>query len=85
MTGSSARGYEKFDILDNAVERFRKFATNKNVHITLVIHPRKEAEGHALSAQSVFGSAKATQVHFLKETKFSILRLFRNLRNFSLG
>eukprot|EP01127_Copromyxa_protea_P020754 TRINITY_DN6973_c0_g1_i1.p1 TRINITY_DN6973_c0_g1~~TRINITY_DN6973_c0_g1_i1.p1 ORF type:complete len:778 (-),score=123.30 TRINITY_DN6973_c0_g1_i1:132-2402(-) len=61
MTGSNARGYEKFDILDNAIERFRKFATNKNVHITLVIHPRKEQEGMALSAQSVFGSAKATQ------------------------
>lgn len=62
MTGSSVRGYEKFDVLDSAIERFRKFATNKHVHITLVIHPRKEAEGQALSAQSVFGTAKATQV-----------------------
>lgn len=61
MTGSNARGYEKFDILDNAIERFRKFATNKSIHITLVVHPRKEAEGQALSAQSVFGTAKATQ------------------------
>ena len=63
MTGSSARGYEKFDIMDAAIEKFRKFTTSKNIHLTLVIHPRKEQEGSVLSAQSVFGSAKATQVH----------------------
>lgn len=31
------------------------------VHITLVVHPRKEDDGTALSTSSVFGSAKATQ------------------------
>jgi len=61
MTGSNARGFEKFDILDSAIEKFRKFATTKNVHVTLVVHPRKEADGVVLSANSVFGSAKATQ------------------------
>ena len=33
----------------------------RNVHITLVIHPRKEEEGKAMSMMSVFGSAKMTQ------------------------
>jgi len=31
------------------------------VHVTLVIHPRKENESSSLGMQSVFGSAKATQ------------------------
>lgn len=55
------KGYEKFEKLDEAIERLRKFATAKQVHITLVIHPRKELEGMPLSINSVFGSAKATQ------------------------
>ena len=46
---------------DVALDKFRKFATDKNVHITLVIHPRKEDEGHKLTTSSIFGSAKATQ------------------------
>lgn len=58
---SSARGYERFEILDAAISRLRKFATSHNVHVSLIIHPRKEDEGHALSTSSVFGSAKATQ------------------------
>ena len=31
------------------------------MHVTLVIHPRKESEGSDLNISSVFGSAKATQ------------------------
>lgn len=46
---------------DVALDKFRKFATEKNVHVTLVIHPRKEDEGHKLTTSSIFGSAKATQ------------------------
>jgi twinkle protein len=55
------KGYERFDQLDSAISLFRKFATEKNVHITLIIHPRKEDDGQALSINSVFGTAKATQ------------------------
>jgi len=61
MTGSSARGYEKFDVLDSAIDRFRKFATDRKVHVTLVIHPRKTDDGMPLMMSSVFGTAKATQ------------------------
>ena len=38
----------------------RRFATAHNCHVTLVIHPRKESE-ESLSANSIFGGAKATQ------------------------
>jgi len=53
--------FDKFDDQDIAVEKFRKFATEKNVHVTLVVHPRKEDENAKLGMSSIYGSAKATQ------------------------
>lgn len=53
--------FDKYEIQDIAIEKFRKFATSKNVHVTLVVHPRKEDEGVKLGMSSVYGSAKATQ------------------------
>ena len=41
MLGSATgRGFERFDAQERALERFRGFATEKNVHISLVVHPR---------------------------------------------
>ena len=59
--GGKGSSYDKFDMQDIAIEKFRKFATDYNVHVTLVVHPRKEAEGAKLGISSFFGSAKATQ------------------------
>lgn len=53
--------WDKFDVQDAAIEKFRKFATDRNVHLTLVCHPRKEAEDTRLNISSFYGSAKATQ------------------------
>lgn len=53
--------YVDLFVQDLALDKFRKFATDHNVHITLVIHPRKEDEGFKLTTSSIFGSAKATQ------------------------
>eukprot|EP00984_Skeletonema_dohrnii_P007446 scaffold2701_cov137-Skeletonema_dohrnii-CCMP3373.AAC.5 len=53
--------FDKFDMQDIAIEKFRKFATDYNVHVTLVVHPRKEDEGAKLGISSFYGSAKATQ------------------------
>ena len=62
MMGSSAgRGFERFDGQEKALDKFRQFATNSNVHISLVVHPRKEPENVVLGMSSVFGTAKATQ------------------------
>lgn len=58
---SGGSTFDKFDVQDIAVEKFRKFATEKDVHITLVCHPKKEEEGAILGINSVYGSAKATQ------------------------
>jgi twinkle protein len=57
----NASSFSKFDVQDMAVERFRKFATEHNVHVTLVVHPRKEEEDTKLNISSIYGSAKATQ------------------------
>ena len=54
----SSRGYERFEQQDRSIEKFRRFATHKNIHVTLVIHPRKEADNEPLGMQSVFGGAK---------------------------
>jgi twinkle protein len=51
---------DKWELQDEAVAELRRFATSKDVHITLVVHPRKE-NAPALDINSVFGSAKVTQ------------------------
>ena len=61
MLSGQGTGWDRMDAQDYALQAFRKFASAKNVHISLVIHPRKEPEGAPLSIASIFGSAKATQ------------------------
>ncbi|KAF1785135.1 P-loop containing nucleoside triphosphate hydrolase [Phytophthora cactorum] len=61
MMAGQGRGFDKFERQDAALDKFRKFASSKNVHLTLVIHPRKEQEDQDLTLSSVFGTAKATQ------------------------
>ena len=42
------------------VDKFRQFASMSNVHVTLVMHPRKE-DSELLTINSIFGGAKAVQ------------------------
>ncbi|SCP02823.1 plastid replication-repair enzyme, putative [Plasmodium malariae] len=49
-----------YELQNIAIDNFRSFSTNKNVHITLVVHPRKE-DNNLLTISSVFGSVKSTQ------------------------
>ena len=58
MMGTVGSGKDRLLFQDQVVEKFRKFATVHNCHVTLVIHPRKE---ESLTIYSVFGGAKATQ------------------------
>ena len=45
MLGSSHHSsLDRFSVQNQAVAEFRRFASAKNVHITLVIHPRKVRE-----------------------------------------
>lgn len=62
LSGQYSNGaFDKFDLTDRTVAALRNFATNRNVHITLVIHPRKEMDDTPLGLASVSGTAKATQ------------------------
>jgi twinkle protein len=62
LSGQHSGGsFDKFDLTDRTVSALRSFATSKNVHITLVIHPRKEMDDTPLGLASVSGTAKATQ------------------------
>lgn len=56
------RGFDdSFFAQNQAVAQFRQFASSMNVHVTLIMHPRKEDEGKPLQTSSIFGTAKATQ------------------------
>ena len=61
MGDSTATAMDRYFTQDKIIGKFRKFATLHNVHVTLVIHPRKEDVGNALTTNSIFGGAKATQ------------------------
>lgn len=52
---------DRFYKQDAIIASFRSFATKKNCHVTLVIHPRKEREDEDLTTSSIFGGAKASQ------------------------
>ncbi|CRK91438.1 CLUMA_CG005110, isoform A, partial [Clunio marinus] len=56
-----AKHIDRFWKQDAIIAAFRTFATRKNCHVTLVIHPRKEKESDDLTTSSIFGGAKATQ------------------------
>ncbi|MES1922095.1 hypothetical protein MHBO_003611 [Bonamia ostreae] len=60
MIGHS-NNMNKLEQQDWAISTLRHFATKKNIHITVVIHPRKEDDNKKIGISSIFGSAKATQ------------------------
>ncbi|CAG8450907.1 6746_t:CDS:2 [Diversispora eburnea] len=61
MTSDLGRHHlDKFEIQDRVVSAFRKLATEKHVHISVVVHPRKESR-ELLDINSVFGTGKITQ------------------------
>ena len=60
MIGSSST-VNRFDYQDMVIGSLRKFATEHNCHVTIVIHPRKQKLDEELTNNSIFGGAKATQ------------------------
>ena len=63
----------------------RTLATEKNVHIGLVIHPKKVEDDNNLSVGSIFGTAKVTQeadsVMILQKTTTPNLRFLQVKKN----
>lgn len=52
---------DRFAYQDVVIGACRKFATEHDCHVTLVVHPRKEADNEPLHNNSIFGGAKASQ------------------------
>lgn len=61
MTSTQGYGRDRFAVQDHAVSEIRDFCTKRHVHVSLVVHPRKEDDDRRIMTASVFGSAKATQ------------------------
>ncbi|KAI8064779.1 P-loop containing nucleoside triphosphate hydrolase protein [Gongronella butleri] len=51
---------DKWELQDRAIHELRRLATERDVHISLVVHPRKDM-GDQLDINSIFGSAKVSQ------------------------
>jgi len=86
LLGTQARGFDKFDLQDKAIEAFRQLTTRKNIHMTLVVHPKKVEDGEDLNISSVFGSAKATQeadnvVILQNRERFRVIEVKKNRYN----
>lgn len=43
-TGNDPRSFDKYWKQDEIIAAFRTFATRRNCHVTLVIHPRKVSQ-----------------------------------------
>eukprot|EP00111_Clytia_hemisphaerica_P003854 TCONS_00011065-protein len=62
MTSTSySSSDDRFQVMDRSIAAFRRCASDLNIHITVVVHPRKENDGGSLQTASIYGSAKASQ------------------------
>ena len=61
MLSGQGRGFERLELQDLMISKLRKLATDRNVHVTLVIHPRKSDDQGDLNIHDIFGTAKSTQ------------------------
>lgn len=61
MLSGQGRGFERLELQDLMISKLRKLATDRNVHVTLVIHPRKSDDSGDLNIHDIFGTAKSTQ------------------------
>nr|CAG8600914.1 3197_t:CDS:2 [Entrophospora candida] len=62
MTSDLCRFNDRWEYHDRTISKFRSFATEKNVHITLVVHPRKD------SRDLFDGTLASIPIEFVPET-----------------
>ena len=61
MLSDQALGVQKFDLQDKVISKLRLLATKYNVHIFLVVHPKKVEDDTKLTSGSIYGTSKVTQ------------------------
>ena len=76
-------GFQKFEIQDNFISSLRSIATTNNVHITVVIHPKKIDDDEEINVRSLFGTSKGSQEAdnifiIQKADKFKIMDIRKN-------
>ena len=85
MLSTQAEGVQKFDLQDRVVSDLRRLATEKNVHICLIIHPKKVEDDTQLNVSSIFGTAKSTQeadsVMILQKSEHANIRRIQVMKN----
>ncbi|KRX04592.1 P-loop containing nucleoside triphosphate hydrolase [Pseudocohnilembus persalinus] len=90
LMGTEFNGYQVFIEQDRVIEKLRRIATDKNVHITLVIHPKKSNPDEDLDIHSFFGNAKCTQeadnvIIIQKRDKYRVLDIKKNRKEGELA
>jgi twinkle protein len=60
MVGNQAESIDRYAMIDNIVGQIRAIASQRQYHITLVIHPRKEEDNVLLQLSSIHGTTKVT-------------------------
>lgn len=61
MLSQQAAGPQKFELQDMVASRLRQLASDRNVHICVIIHPKKVDDDNNLTVGSIFGTAKISQ------------------------
>ena len=60
--GTTSNWQDEFQVQGKVLTALRALATQQNIHITLVIHPRKQdADGKEIGVNDIFGRGQATQ------------------------
>ena len=90
MLSGQGKGFERFELQDDLISKLRNIATEKNVHISLVIHPKKTDDDQDLHISSIFGTSKSTQesdnIFILQNRKgFKVLDIKKNRYDGEIG
>ncbi|KAJ1506732.1 hypothetical protein HMI54_000553 [Coelomomyces lativittatus] len=88
LSGQSNSFIDKFHLQDSVLHELRQFITQHKVHVTIVVHPRKESLSR-LTIESISGTAKVTQeadnVLLLHRKPSPRLELIKNRFDGTLG
>jgi twinkle protein len=61
LLSEQADGFRKFELQDTLMAKLREISIKHNVHVVIVIHPRKTEDGEDIGIHSIYGTSKATQ------------------------
>ncbi len=61
MLSEQGEGFKKFELQDSLMAKLREISIKFNVHVAIVIHPKKTEEGEDIGIHSIYGTSKATQ------------------------